>query len=579
VWLDEPTPPISETPFVFDSIRFFPRRLATRLSTVALLLVSAAVANAQTPAAAPSGPVYDLSAEQWRADLSFMSQEMQRRHKNLYHTVSAEKFRAAVADLDGRIPTLQRNEIIVGMMRIAAMVGDGHTRVDPRKDPRFGFPSLPLRLFWFEDGMFVRAAAPQYASLVGVRIESVNGVPIQEAIARVSEIISGDNDMATRLVAPVYLGMPDILQALKLSPTSKAATFTVRKDGRASTVTIPAGEIAPSWPDDTDGSFMTPEGWVDARPTKPLWLQAPLDYHRMIDLPDRKALYTQLNMVTGVKGESLTMFGEKIRRHADSTNPRAIIVDLRLNYGGNMDLRSGYVRELIKAEDEDTHLFVLSARGTFSATEAILVDLRRLTNAAFIGEPASSKPNSYGDGYRSRMPNCGISVQTSIYWHQLDGQSKAPWTGVDIATPLTFADYASGRDPALEAALTYTPKPSLQDRMINAGRTGGVNAVRDTLAAFQSDVANRYLDLGSLVPLAAEALYSARQPDAAFAVAEIGARDYPGSVDANLILAYIADLTRRSDVALRAATRTLELDPTNRTARDILARLKHAGIR
>src|SRR3954471_19505061 len=115
VWLDEPTPPISETPFVFDSIRFFPRRLGTplsprrlapRLSTVALLLVSAAVANAQTPAAAPSGPVYDLSAEQWRADLSFMSQEMQRRHKNLYHTVSAEKFRAAVADLDGRIPTL-----------------------------------------------------------------------------------------------------------------------------------------------------------------------------------------------------------------------------------------------------------------------------------------------------------------------------------------------------------------------------------------------------------------------------------------------------------------------------------------
>jgi hypothetical protein len=62
-------------------------------------------------------------------------------------------------------------------------------------------------------------------------------------------------------------------------------------------------------------------------------------------------------------------------------------------------------------------------------------------------------------------------------------------------------------------------------------------------------------------------------------VAEAGARDYPTSVDANLILAYIADLMKRPDVALRAATRTLELDPTNRTARDIVARVNNAGIR
>jgi len=549
--------------------------LDRRSICICICIIAPALASAQAPLpATSSGPVYSLSAEQWRADLKFMADEMRQRHKDLYHTVSAEKFAAAVSDLNARIPTLQRNEIIVGMMRIAAMVGDGHTRVDPRKDPNFGFPSLPLRLFLFEDGLFVRAAAPQYASLVGAKIESINGVPVQDAIARVSEIISKDNEMATRLIAPVYLGMPDVLNALKLSPTSKAAVFSVRKDGRTSTVTIPAVAIAPLWPGDTDGSFMTPEGWADARTTTPLWLQAPLDFHRMIDLPDRHALYTQLNMVTGVKRESLSQFGARIRKHADSTNPRVLVVDLRLNYGGNMDLRSGFVRELIKAENEDTRLFVLTARGSFSATEAILVDLRRLTTAVFIGEPASSKPNSYGDGYRSLLPNSGIRLQTSIYWHQLAGQSKAPWTGVDIAAPLKFADYASGRDPALDASLHYMPSPSLQDRLVEAAKTGGVKAVRDTLAAFQGDVANRYLNLGVLVPDAAEALYSAKQPEEAFAVAEIGARDYPTSVDANLILAYIAELTKRPDVALRASRRTLELDPTNRTARDIEARVK-----
>ena len=46
---------------------------------------------------------------------------MKSRHPNLYHQVSQQKFDAAVADLDRRIPQLQRNQIIVGMMRIVAM--------------------------------------------------------------------------------------------------------------------------------------------------------------------------------------------------------------------------------------------------------------------------------------------------------------------------------------------------------------------------------------------------------------------------------------------------------------------------
>jgi len=98
-----------------------------------------------------------------------------------------------------------------------------------------------------------------------------------------------------------------------------------------------------------------------------------------------------------------------------------------------------------------------------------------------------------------------------------------------------------------------------------------VKAVRDTLAAFQLDRANRYLDLPLIVAVAAESLLDA-QPEEAFAVAEIGARDYPNSVDANAVLAYVADRTKRPEVALRAARRTLELDSTNRTARDIVAR-------
>ena len=534
-----------------------------------------ALAEPNVTAVAAADAPRNLTSAQWREDLNFMASEMKRRHKNLYHTITQQQFDAAVAELDRAIPSLKRNEIIVGMMRIAAMVGDGHTRVDPRKDPNFGFRSLPLRLYTFDDGLYVRAAAPAYANLVGAEVTAFNGVPTGAAIKRIDPIVSKDNAMALPLFAPVYLNMPDILEALKLSPSTDMAVLTLRKSGRTWTAKIPAGDVAEPWPDDTDGSFIDPKGWVDARRTAepPLWLQAPLDFHRLVPLPTDAAIYTQLNEVTDIPGETLPQYGRKIRDAAAAAHATKVIVDLRLNYGGNMDLRNGYTSELIKTEDEDTQLFVLSARGSFSATEGLLVDLRRLTHAVFVGEPASSKPNSYGDAYRSMMPNSGIAVRTSIRWNQLAGVSKAPWTGVDVAAPLTFAQYAAGRDPALEAVLAYSPRPPLSDQLVEAAKAGGVEGALGALATYRSDLRNRYQDFALTVPRAADRLYVMKQPEASFAVAEQAAHDYPASVDAWLVLAFIANLTHHRDVALEAVHRTLALEPDNRPAQDLLERM------
>lgn len=78
-----------------------------------------------------------LTKDQWRADLRHFSKELPRRHKNLFHSVSREEFQRAVAELDAAIPSLQDHQIIVGMLRIAARVGDGHTGV--RLPPYFKF--------------------------------------------------------------------------------------------------------------------------------------------------------------------------------------------------------------------------------------------------------------------------------------------------------------------------------------------------------------------------------------------------------------------------------------------------------
>ena len=552
-----------------------------RATPLALCLALAAPLWAQSAAPAPAAatpapPV--LTAEQWREDVRFMAMEMQRRHANLFHTVSREAFDAAVKDLIARIPDLERNQIVVGMMRIAAMVGDGHTRVDPRKDPNFAFPSLPLKLYLFEDGLHIRAAAPEHAALVGARVEAIGGVPVEEAIRRVRAITSVDNEMGYKPFAALYLNMPDILHALGMSERRDVAVLKLRKDKRTWTATIPAGAVEPLWPPDTDISLVTPEGWAHARKgPQPLWLQAPLDYHRLVPLPDQKALYAQLNMVTGIKDQSLTQFGAKIRAQAEASNPRAVIVDFRLNHGGNHDLRHGFVRELIKAEDEDTRLFVLTGRGTYSASEAFLVDFDRLTDAVFVGEPASSKPNSYGDAYKMPLPNSGISVRSSIYWNQLKGQSDDPWTAVDVAAPYRFADYVAGRDPALAAALAYTPQPPLHERLLAAGKESGVEGVLKALQAYEADPANRYVDIEYQLGEAGQSLGWAKKYDEAIALLEHGSGRFPESGNLATVYAYVADWAGRHELALKEGRRALALDPNNRIVRSLVERLQAGG--
>ena len=537
-----------------------------RTALAACLLLAAALP-------APAQPE-TLSAAQWREDLRFMATEMERRHKNLYHSVSREQFAAAVAGLDARIPGLQRHEIVAGMMRIAALVGDGHTRVDPRKDAKFGLPSLPLKLYLFDDGLYVRAAAPTHAALVGARVEAIGGVAVDEAMRRAGQLASRDNAMGPALFIPLYLAMPPLLHALQLSAGPDAAVLTLRKDGRLWTETVAAGAVAPLWPPDTDISLVTPPGWVDARttPQPPLWLQEPLAYHRLVDLPQQRAVYAQLNMVADIEGQSLGRFGARIRQRAQALDARAIVLDLRLNQGGNGDLIHGFVRELLLATRDGARLFVLTGRGTFSASQFILDDLTRLGQAIVVGEPASSRPSSYGDAYRVTLPHSGISVRTSILWWQ-SWQNTDPWTWVDVAAPLSFAAYAAGEDPALEQALRHVPPVPLEDRLLAAVRAGGDAAVGNVVSAYRADPLNRYADQARALIRGAARLTEAGQGGAALAVAERAASDFPQQTDAWVVLAQLAEAAGRTGLARSAGMRALALDPNNRFVRSLLERL------
>src|ERR1044072_5331873 len=178
-------------------LRFFPPSLGVLLC----VLLCAAPSFAQS--AAPTNTVVSQAeAEKWREDLRHMAREMEARHKNLFHTLTREQFEGAVRRLNERIPTLARHQIIVELARIVASVGDGHTNLAPTRDPKVGFRTLPVKLYLFRDGMFIRAAERTHSELLGARVVHVGEATPDAALARAREIIGRDNEMDVKFFAP-----------------------------------------------------------------------------------------------------------------------------------------------------------------------------------------------------------------------------------------------------------------------------------------------------------------------------------------------------------------------------------------
>src|SRR4030095_16959678 len=127
-----------------------------------------------------------ISSDAWREDLRYLARELPSRHANAFHSVSREIFDAEVARLDAAIPRLNGDEVLVGFVRVVALIGDGHTHFDlPPSALRY-----PIEMQWFGDELRVIAAQTPYHSAVGARVIAIGSTPIRDAIEGATQLVS-----------------------------------------------------------------------------------------------------------------------------------------------------------------------------------------------------------------------------------------------------------------------------------------------------------------------------------------------------------------------------------------------------
>jgi hypothetical protein len=496
-------------------------------------------------------PRYTLTAEQWREDLRMMMAELPQRHRNLYHTTSAETFDSAAKALHARIPTLARHEIILEMARIVALAGDGHTNIYPTRDAAIGFRSLPVALYLFRDGLYIRAAHRIHAELAGAKVLRIGEASVDEAYARVRPYIGRDNEMGVRFFAPHLLAIPEVLHATGLAPSPDSVLFELAVGDSVRSVWLrPIGPVE-LMPADADASWRRRQGWVDARERastpEPLWISR--DPEKVLwwfsVLPASKTVYAQINQVRNGPSETFAEFTQRLLSAIDSVQADRLVVDLRLNRGGNGVLLRPLVNGILKRPNvnERGKLLVLTGRSTWSAAQFLVDDLQKYADVTLVGEPSASKGNHYGDSRRITLPNSGITVRAAtIYWQAWLPNDPRHWTAPDVAAGLSFRDYVRNEDPVLTAALGFVARPRLADEIRTAIAAGDTAGARERLAAFREDTTHAYADARLSLDSAATHFLERREYDRAIAILELALMEYPDvpRAYANLNAAYLA---------------------------------------
>jgi hypothetical protein len=386
-------------------------------------------------------------------DVRLLGSSIEQIHPDPFRSVSKDRFESEVNALAQRAPTLSRNQLLVGVLRVIALLGDrnGHTGLFPG-DPAHSreLHLYPLRLYAFADGLYVVGAADQ--SLVRGRLVAIEGRPISEVFALVEPLVPRDNSSNLRGLAPHYALTAEVLDGLGLVDGTEQAEFTLeRADGQRVDVAlaaIPASRYISTFSDALYGHYPSilpsaPQPLYLASSGKQMWVRT---------LANGRAVFFGYNAVVPPS----PAFVRRLERLVKGKAVRRVIVDVRLNGGGD-NTTYGSLTALFRssAVNKRGKLYLLTGRATFSAAANFAAEIDRDTRAVIVGEPTGGGVEAYGDTFPVLLPTTGWTVHIAARYHE---RKKSPTdrrlaVEPDVPIDLTSADYFAGRDPVLERAL------------------------------------------------------------------------------------------------------------------------------
>ncbi len=441
-----------------------------------LVVVGLIVLTAQ-----PGAPNPEFSAPQgrddaWHQDIAFLRDEFLNVDRS-FEGETAQQYLDTLNGLYEQVPSLSDNEIVVGITRAVAASGNGHTRAYLMRNGNY-LRRLPIRYYWFSDGLFVVRATEDYSQSLGARVLTINGRAPEDLMTQMSELVPGGDSWVV-YKSTYLLNSPEFLNGLNVVPSEESVPIMFEsRNGERFTLDLPPLPL-----DDRDGPY---EAWRDLSPLSvgnedgrtwlhalsdrelPMYLQQPNRACWYEYLQSAALLYIQINRNSSDETCSQSDFARDIERLADSISPNSVVVDVRFNTGGSNEKTRKIAKGIPAWFDSANSIYILTGPATFSAGIITAARLKYFSRerAVIVGEPAGEGLTHWSEGPRFTLPNSKLQVKAATAFHDsaeahfefgktyfTDLFHAVPAGDIDVDLPVTvsFEDYVSGHDPLLQA--------------------------------------------------------------------------------------------------------------------------------
>jgi len=425
----------------------------------------------------PLHPPPKNRVEAWQQDLDALEWRFLEYDRSFTPETKAQA-QQQITRLRAALSSISDPEVIVSISRIVALAGNAHTRLYLLRH-RTELRRYPIRVDWFPEGLYVVKAAPEHRELVSCRVVRIGNQKPDKVRAEVSRLFTG-NESWTQYMSTYFITSPEILSGLHLIRDMEGADwrFECAQGRRFLRVLKPLplhkkDQTTEAWKDLTPLAREDGQEWVHALGSDPgalpLYLRHPDRNYWFEYLEDSRLLYFQYNRSQNQSnGEPFKEFSATILQTLAQGLVRTLVIDLRFNTGGDNSIAREFLRSLANRPEinQKGRLFVITGHATFSAGLTHAAELKQFTQATFVGEPVGDRLDYWSEGANLSLPNSKLTVryangfhkystkdypELKPYFQELSISGLAP----DIPIQLSWRDYRVGRDPALEAILSY----------------------------------------------------------------------------------------------------------------------------
>jgi hypothetical protein len=371
----------------------------------------------------------------WQEDLEVYRSQIEALHIDPFHSLDREAFLEEMAAIEQSLPSVNRDELLLALMRLTRRFDDGHTSL-----PLWSLEmkSLPLALRLFGNQVYVIGATEEHAQLLGARLLSINGVDATLIIEQFSSLTPfSENRYSTAVRVADYMVKAELLHGLGISDSVDQLSARFELQGQELNRTL-LTSVSPAL--DRQLSYLEPELFQPrASVNDALWFGASAD---------GQTVYIRFHAYTS--HDNMERLATELYEFVAARGSRNVIIDLRDNTGGDFFVGLKLAQALVLADSIDWRrgVYTLIDNVTFSAAMSNASQYARILNARLIGEPTGARPSGYQDMGQFMLPNSGLEVTYSKRLYRF-GDDQAEALMPEIQLSRSIDDYRNNYDRQL----------------------------------------------------------------------------------------------------------------------------------